>query len=122
VTVMSNAENGITRDNTAKTTIVGQSRAWGNATVGGRQGERMLRIVIICTLAVVASTAMAQAQDLEAGKASFRKCQVCHDVGEGAKNKARPRAQWPRWAQGRDCGGLQRLWRRAQELRHHLGR
>jgi cytochrome c len=24
------------------------------------------------------------------GKVSFRKCQVCHDVGEGAKNKLGP--------------------------------
>jgi cytochrome c len=30
------------------------------------------------------------AQDAAAGEASFRKCQVCHDVGEGAKNKLGP--------------------------------
>jgi cytochrome c len=49
-----------------------------------------MRIVTISALALVASTAAALAQDLEAGKASFRKCQVCHDVGEGAKNKLGP--------------------------------
>jgi cytochrome c len=33
---------------------------------------------------------MALAQDVEAGQTSFKKCQVCHDVGEAAKNKIGP--------------------------------
>jgi cytochrome c len=32
----------------------------------------------------------AVAQDIAAGETSFRKCQLCHDVGENAKNKLGP--------------------------------
>jgi len=39
-------------------------------------------------LALAASTAAAPGQDVGAGETSFRsKCQICHDVGEDAKNK-----------------------------------
>jgi cytochrome c len=36
------------------------------------------------------STGAALAQDVTAGEASFRKCQLCHDVGEEARNKLGP--------------------------------
>jgi len=32
----------------------------------------------------------AEARDIAAGEAAFRKCQVCHDVGENARNKLGP--------------------------------
>jgi cytochrome c len=44
--------------------------------------------------AVAASAGGALAQNAAAGEASFRKCQVYHDVSEGAKNKLGPGAQW----------------------------
>jgi cytochrome c len=40
---------------------------------------------------LIVPAATAEAQDLKAGEASFkRKCFVCHDVGEKAKNKVGP--------------------------------
>jgi cytochrome c len=36
------------------------------------------------------STGAALAQDATAGETSFRKCQLCHDVGPDAKNKLGP--------------------------------
>ncbi|MGB6999012.1 MAG: cytochrome c family protein [Pseudolabrys sp.] len=45
---------------------------------------------MIGAVVVVVSSAMALAQDVEAGQTSFKKCQVCHDVGEAAKNKIGP--------------------------------
>ena len=49
-----------------------------------------MRCLIIGAVVVVASSATALAQDIEAGQTSFKKCQVCHDVGEAAKNKIGP--------------------------------
>ena len=49
-----------------------------------------MRCLIIGAAIVVASAAAALAQDIEAGQTSFKKCQVCHDVGEAAKNKIGP--------------------------------
>jgi cytochrome c len=40
--------------------------------------------------AVLAGAGAAVAQDSAAGKAAFAKCQVCHAVGQGAKNKLGP--------------------------------
>jgi len=40
--------------------------------------------------AILAWAASAAAQDSVAGKASFAKCQACHAVGQGAKNKLGP--------------------------------
>ena len=39
---------------------------------------------------LAASVTHAIAQDIPAGEAAFRKCQICHDVGEAAKNKLGP--------------------------------
>ncbi len=39
---------------------------------------------------LVGSAQTAIAQDVDAGELSFRKCTVCHAVGEGAKNKIGP--------------------------------
>ena len=42
------------------------------------------------TGALFAPSGIAAAQDLAAGEASFHKCQACHAVGAGAKNKLGP--------------------------------
>ena len=39
---------------------------------------------------IVASAAAASAQDVEKGETSFRKCRLCHAVGENAQNKIGP--------------------------------
>jgi cytochrome c len=45
---------------------------------------------LVLTLAVAAMAQAAQAQDVAAGEQSFKKCQICHRIGEGAKNFAGP--------------------------------
>jgi cytochrome c len=45
---------------------------------------------MIGAVVLAASAGQTLAQDLTAGEASFRKCQICHDIGEGAKNKLGP--------------------------------
>jgi cytochrome c len=50
----------------------------------------MMRRATISTLTLVTSMGTALAQDIAAGETSFRKCQLCHDVGENAKNKLGP--------------------------------
>jgi cytochrome c len=49
-----------------------------------------MRRATISALTLVMSMGAALAQDIAAGETSFRKCQVCHDVGENAKNKLGP--------------------------------
>jgi cytochrome c len=49
-----------------------------------------MRGLIIGVVVVVAWSTAVLAQDTEAGQTSFKKCQVCHDVGETAKNKIGP--------------------------------
>jgi cytochrome c len=50
----------------------------------------MVRGLIIGPMILAASVTHAIAQDIPAGEAAFRKCQICHDVGEAAKNKLGP--------------------------------
>ena len=45
-------------------------------------------IAAVALLAVSAGTP--RAQDVETGKAAFRKCVLCHSIGENAKNKVGP--------------------------------
>jgi len=58
--------------------------------------EKATYIVIAAAIAAGAGAAIlaeaesAVAQDSAAGKASFAKCQACHAVGQGAKNKLGP--------------------------------
>ena len=42
--------------------------------------------IVSSTIGITHSTA----QDIDAGERSFRKCQPCHDIGQGAKNKIGP--------------------------------
>jgi cytochrome c len=49
-----------------------------------------MKQLLIATALVIASTEMVLAQDVEAGATTFKKCAVCHDIGESAKNKIGP--------------------------------
>jgi cytochrome c len=49
----------------------------------------MKKCLLAATL-VSLSTGLAFAQDLAAGAKTFRKCAICHDIGETAKNKVGP--------------------------------
>jgi cytochrome c len=52
----------------------------------------MMKITLPALLIVAASatSSLALAQDVAAGKSSFNKCLACHSIGEGAKNKVGP--------------------------------
>ena len=69
---------------------------------------------------LLASMGVAMAQDAAAGEKVFAKCKICHQIGEGAKNMVGPVLSG---VVGRKAGSLSRLplFRRQQELRHHLG-
>src|SRR5215470_20106781 len=49
-----------------------------------------MRVLSIAIAVLFLSFGAAQAQDVEAGETSFKKCQPCHDVGPGAANKVGP--------------------------------
>src|SRR5204862_6558455 len=49
-----------------------------------------MRKWVIAVLAFAASAATAHAQSIDAGENSFKKCVVCHSIGEGATNKVGP--------------------------------
>jgi len=45
---------------------------------------------LLAAAMVTVSTELAFAQDLAAGATTFKKCTICHDIGETAKNKVGP--------------------------------
>ena len=49
----------------------------------------MKKVLLAATLVSV-STGLALAQDPAAGATTFKKCAICHDIGETAKNKVGP--------------------------------
>ena len=49
-----------------------------------------MKIMIILAAVLVISTGAACAQDVAAGENSFKKCAICHSIGEGATNKIGP--------------------------------
>jgi cytochrome c len=49
-----------------------------------------LALYIVLAAAVLSEAGAAEAQDSAGGKAAFGKCQACHAVGAGAKNKLGP--------------------------------
>jgi cytochrome c len=49
-----------------------------------------MRVLIFAAAALAAGMGAVQAQDLEAGERSFRKCLPCHSVGPDARNKVGP--------------------------------
>ena len=46
-----------------------------------------MRTAIAAAALLAVSAGTPRAQDVETGKASFRKCVLCHSIGENAKNK-----------------------------------
>jgi len=50
----------------------------------------MINIFLFAPAIFVAWLNNASAQDMTAGESAFRKCQICHDVGETARNKLGP--------------------------------
>jgi cytochrome c len=50
----------------------------------------MVNALLISTVIFIAWVNAVLAQDVTAGEAAFRKCQVCHDVGENARSKLGP--------------------------------
>jgi len=58
----------------------------------------------VVTTSFLASVTGAFAQDLAAGEQSFKKCQACHRVGEGAKNLVGPELNG---LDGRKAGGVE---------------
>ena len=48
------------------------------------------RTIVVAAVALAASVAAGQAQDVAAGEQSFKKCLPCHAIGPGAKNKVGP--------------------------------
>jgi cytochrome c len=65
----------------------------------------MQRGWMLGVVALVGSISTAGAQDIAAGEATFRKCQVCHDVGENARNKLAPL----NGLAGRKAGAIRKL-------------
>ena len=49
-----------------------------------------MKVLMISCAALIIPIGSALAQDVEAGQASFRKCQPCHDIGAEARNKIGP--------------------------------
>ena len=49
-----------------------------------------MKLVVFAAAILALGTASASAQDLARGEQSFKKCMVCHAVGEGAQNKVGP--------------------------------
>jgi cytochrome c len=54
-----------------------------------KSGTKM-RTFAVAAVLIVASGVAASAQDVEKGETSFRKCKLCHAVGENAQNKIGP--------------------------------
>jgi cytochrome c len=50
----------------------------------------MTRQIVFAAALIIGSTSVSLAQDVGAGETSFKKCAVCHEVGEKAKNKVGP--------------------------------
>jgi len=49
-----------------------------------------MRTYVITALAALYMPSATWAQDIAAGETSFKKCQACHSIGEGATNKIGP--------------------------------
>ena len=50
----------------------------------------MMKRVSIAIVALASSAGAAVAGDIAAGEKTFKKCQPCHEIGEGAKNTIGP--------------------------------
>jgi cytochrome c len=50
----------------------------------------LVKKMIAAAALMAAATGASLAQDVEKGATVFKQCQVCHSIGEGAKNKVGP--------------------------------
>ena len=50
----------------------------------------LTKLALVPILQLALSSTAAFAQDVTAGEAAFKKCSVCHAVGDGAANKVGP--------------------------------
>lgn len=50
----------------------------------------LMKKFLLASALITGSTGFAFAQDLAAGAVAFKKCAICHDIGETAKNKVGP--------------------------------
>jgi cytochrome c len=69
-----------------------------------RLGRSRTRTAIVAAVLLAVSAGTPRAQDVEKGKASFRKCVLCHSIGENAKNKVGPELNG---LDGRSAGSVQ---------------
>jgi cytochrome c len=53
-------------------------------------GVESMKSMLVAAIFSAAMTQASHAQDVAAGEQSFKKCQACHAIGEGAKNKVGP--------------------------------
>lgn len=49
-----------------------------------------MKKLLLASALITVSSGLALAQDLAAGATTFKKCAICHDIGETAKNKFGP--------------------------------
>lgn len=63
--------------------------SWNSARLAP-VGNRGVLITVAMVAAIGLSGSSANAQDAAAGENSFKKCSVCHSIGEGATNKIGP--------------------------------
>ena len=77
-------------------------------------------IILLGAIAAAASVGAAAAEDAAAGEQVFNKCKTCHQVGERRPQQGRARPERNRRPKGGNLSRLQ-LFRREQELGHHLG-
>ena len=63
----------------------------------------LIRSFLLATGLVAVLTGTVFADDLAAGATTFKKCAICHDVGETAKNKVGP---WLNGIDGRQSGSV----------------
>jgi cytochrome c2 len=80
----------------------------------------VLTSATVTGVAAAALAGAAVAQDAAAGQASFAKCQACHAVGPGAKNKLGPELNGLAGRQAGAAAGVSVL-ARFEERRFHLG-
>ena len=70
----------------------------------------MFRTWVIAGITLAASTGPTLGQDAAAGEQVFKRlCAPCHEIGQDAKIKLGPTAQWHRWPQERHLRGFQLL-------------
>lgn len=62
-----------------------------------------MRTAIVAAALLVVSAGTPHAQDVEKGKVSFRKCVLCHSIGENAKNEVGPELNG---LEGRSAGAV----------------